>query len=125
GRDGPMRDPCRAVMLVFVALLAMSLIGSRINIGHRYAIALYPIAVLGATDLLAEWGSARGRWLRSAGVVLLGMQALTSLGSAPGYLSYFNGLAGGPEQGWKYLADSNIDWGQDLRALHRILTREG
>jgi len=34
---------------------------------------------------------------------------------APHYLAYFNELAGGPANGFKELADSNLDWGQDLR----------
>jgi Ca2+/Na+ antiporter len=121
----PTRDPYRRVMLIFGVLLLTALINSRINIGHRYTIALYPIAILATIDLTAEWGSHRRRWLRPAGTVLLGLQALACLTAAPRYLSYFNGLAGGPEQGWKYLADSNIDWGQDLPALRDILHREG
>ena len=35
----------------------------------------------------------------------------------PDYLSYFNGLAGGPEKGIHYFADSNIDWGEDIKGL--------
>ena len=35
----------------------------------------------------------------------------------PHYLSTFNSLAGGPENGHRYLVDSNIDWGQDLLRL--------
>ncbi len=35
----------------------------------------------------------------------------------PHYLSYFNELIGGPANGHLYLADSNIDWGQDLKRL--------
>jgi hypothetical protein len=44
---------------------------------------------------------------------------------APHYLGYFNLLAGGPENGYLYLADSNLDWGQDLPALRETLTRVG
>jgi hypothetical protein len=44
---------------------------------------------------------------------------------APHYLSYFNSLAGGPETGYARLADSNVDWGQDLPALKAELTRLG
>lgn len=36
---------------------------------------------------------------------------------APHFLSYFNALGGGPQNGWRVVADSNIDWGQDLKAL--------
>ena len=35
----------------------------------------------------------------------------------PHYLAYFNEIAGGPEGGYRYLVDSNLDWGQDLKGL--------
>jgi hypothetical protein len=37
----------------------------------------------------------------------------------PDYLTYFNGLAGGPQNGHRVLIDSNFDWGQDLKGLKR------
>jgi hypothetical protein len=37
----------------------------------------------------------------------------------PGYLSYFNELAGGPAGGHRWLLDSNLDWGQGLLDLGR------
>jgi 4-amino-4-deoxy-L-arabinose transferase-like glycosyltransferase len=40
----------------------------------------------------------------------------------PHYISYFNELIG-PSNGYKYLAESNIDWGQDLLQLKRYLDR--
>ena len=43
----------------------------------------------------------------------------------PDYLAYFNQLAGGPSQGYRHLADSSLDWGQDLPTLKRWLDREG
>jgi len=36
---------------------------------------------------------------------------------APHYLAYFNRAFGGPENGWRHLADSSLDWGQDLPGL--------
>jgi hypothetical protein len=43
----------------------------------------------------------------------------------PNFLSYFNEIAGGPDNGWRYLRDSNIDWGQDLPALSLYLNENG
>ncbi|MFN7927885.1 MAG: hypothetical protein U0Y68_08045 [Blastocatellia bacterium] len=43
--------------------------------------------------------------------------ALSAVLIYPHFLSYFNELAGGPQHGYTILADSNIDWGQDLKAL--------
>lgn len=35
----------------------------------------------------------------------------------PRYLSYFNPVIGGNKNGYKYVTDSNYDWGQDLKNL--------
>jgi hypothetical protein len=34
-------------------------------------------------------------------------------------------LAGGPGNGYRYLSDSNIDWGQDLKGLKDYMNRKG
>ncbi len=39
----------------------------------------------------------------------------------PHYIAYFNELAGGPEGGYRYVVDSNLDWGQDLKRLARFV----
>ena len=43
----------------------------------------------------------------------------------PHYLAYFNELAGGAANGHKVLIDSNLDWGQDLKALKRWMDGQG
>ena len=48
-----------------------------------------------------------------------------SVAIRPNYLAYFNQLAGGPSQGYKHLADSSLDWGQDLPALKQWLDWRG
>lgn len=40
----------------------------------------------------------------------------------PHYLAYFNECIGGPANGYKYLVDSNLDWGQDLKGVKRYMT---
>jgi hypothetical protein len=58
--------------------------------------------------------------------VLLAACFAVSFGLAtPRYLSYFNLFAGGAEGGWRYLLDSNIDWGQDLARLQRWMEHHG
>jgi tetratricopeptide (TPR) repeat protein len=42
----------------------------------------------------------------------------------PHTLTFFNRLVGGPGNGYKYLADSNIDWGQGLKLLKKWMDRE-
>jgi len=68
------------------------------------------------------------RSLTVVGVATIGLLAwhvAESVAISPSYLAYFNRLAGGPAQGYKHLADSSLDWGQDLPALKQWLDREG
>ena len=59
-------------------------------------------------------------WLAFAAMaVSLGATAVEARRAYPSPLAFFNALAGGPRQGSTYLVDSNLDWGQDLKALKR------
>ena len=60
-----------------------------------------------------------------ATVAMLAWHVAESVTIRPDYLAYFNQLAGGPSEGYKHLADSSLDWGQDLPALKQWLDREG
>lgn len=101
-------------LLAFLALppalyMAASLTGS-LNIGYRYLLPMLPFLAVGIaltlTRIKTPW-----RWILP--VWLVGI----SLVSWPDYIPFFNWLAGGPNNGWKILSDSNVDWGQDLPAL--------
>jgi hypothetical protein len=43
----------------------------------------------------------------------------------PHYLAYFNEFAGGSANGYRYLVDSNLDWGQDLKGLKQFMDDRG
>lgn len=43
----------------------------------------------------------------------------------PNELGYFNETVGGWRNGWRWLADSNVDWGQDLARLARWTKENG
>ncbi len=49
--------------------------------------------------------------------VLLVWYLFETFSIAPQFIAYFNQLAGGPANGYKYVVDSNLDWGQDLKRL--------
>jgi 4-amino-4-deoxy-L-arabinose transferase-like glycosyltransferase len=95
---------------------------SRINIGVRYVLPVAPFfAAIGGHAA----ASARGKWSRR-GVYALAIWLVAGTAAAyPHFLSYFNEAAGGPEGGARILADSNIDWGQDLPGLKDFLERKG
>ena len=65
------------------------------------------------------------RWSRRVLPVLLLAAAIESAAVYPHYLAFFNVFIGGPGNGPKYLVDSNIDWGQDLKNLRRYLDQRG
>lgn len=68
-------------------------------------------------------GGAR-RLMGIATVAVLAWHVAESVTIRPDYLAYFNQLAGGPSEGYRHLADSSLDWGQDLPALKLWLDRE-
>ena len=119
--------------LVMLAVYWSALIRSHINIGVRHLLPAFPIMfILVAKQMVAfiEWlaltGGARVRTFACIGVgVLLAWQALTVVRVHPSYMAYFNELAGGPENGWKYLNDSNLDWGQDVKRLAQFIEAQG
>jgi hypothetical protein len=60
-------------------------------------------------------------WKVSLLVILLLWSVDEALAVAPHFLSYYNELGGGTANGYKFIDDSNYDWGQDLLALRDTL----
>ncbi len=93
---------------------------SRLNIGHRHILPIYPFLIVMAGSLV-PWATSR-RALVRGGLAALGVWYIfSSVSIFPHYLAYFNELAGGPDGGYRYLVDSNLDWGQDLKGLKRYM----
>jgi hypothetical protein len=59
------------------------------------------------------------RWRYLGLLFLPGLYFAQSIAAAPHHLAYFNEVVGGPNNGYKYLIDSNVDWGQDLPTLKK------
>ena len=102
---------------VFLALTMTQ----NINIGHRHVLALQPFLIVAASRVASVAWASRARWGRVAVVALGCAYAASVLRVHPHYLAYFNELAGGPSQGWRWLVDSNVDWGQDLPGLKQYM----
>ncbi len=102
-----------------VALLIPSLgyfaiaLTSEVNLGYRHLLPLLPFLAVFTAVALTRLGTLSRR-------VVLGLAlwlGVATLLVYPHHLSFFNELAGGPDGGWRYLVDSNVDWGQDLPGL--------
>jgi 4-amino-4-deoxy-L-arabinose transferase-like glycosyltransferase len=95
---------------------------SRINIGHRHLLPVYPplFVLAGASaGLLAH----PRRAVRAVVPVLGATMVAVSLAAYPHYLAFFNMAAGGSSNGYRHLVDSSLDWGQDLIGLRSWLAR--
>jgi hypothetical protein len=71
-----------------------------------------------------EWLRSR-RWGKPALAGIFLFIVLSTGRIFPHDISYFNEWAGGPERGWRYLSDSNIDWGHLLPELAAYMKKNG
>jgi hypothetical protein len=108
------RKTCRApgdllITCLFGLVFLAFALQSRFAIGERHILPLYPFALLIAGSI---WEHARKHRLGVAVVILaLCLNAADALRYAPDYLAYFN-IFVKPENSWRLLTDSNLDWGQ-------------
>lgn len=118
--SGLRRMPFQWVVLtVPMVVYAAMLLTSHVNLGVRYLLPAYPFLFV----LLAAVVMPRARaWMI---VALVAVQLFEVARIYPNYLAFFNTVSGGPESGPRYLADSNIDWGQDLKKLRKYLDGTG
>jgi hypothetical protein len=86
----------------------------------RYLLPAYPFIFVVIGSLCSQ-----GTVIRRSAYCLAIWSAAAALYVSPHYLAYVNEIAGGPANGYKYLVDSNLDWGQDLTGLKRFMEING
>ncbi|NTU69387.1 phospholipid carrier-dependent glycosyltransferase [bacterium] len=116
-----------------VTLLAMGMQG-KLNLGIRYMLPIYAFIFVWSSrlvdfvDFKLYWEKIREGISKSKKnifiptvtllvSVLTIWYVLSAVVSFPFYLSYFNESIGGYKNGYHYLTDSNLDWGQDNKRL--------
>ncbi|OGS45521.1 MAG: hypothetical protein A2539_10165 [Elusimicrobia bacterium RIFOXYD2_FULL_34_15] len=108
-------------ILIPVLLFFAAASNSKTQIGLRYILPVYPLIFIYFSGFLKTKLSGVLHYLL---YVLLGFHIFCSIKTYPHYLAYFNELIGGPKNGYKYLVDSNLDWGQDLKFLKKYLNNK-
>jgi len=101
-----------AIVWIFPILYVGTAIASGVNIGYRHMLPLHPFIYL----LIVQLPLTKPVVKSVCGFLVVWLTA-ESLMTAPYYLSYFSPIVGGSAQGWRYLADSNTDWGQGYKSL--------
>ncbi len=125
-------------MLAFIALYWGFSIRSPLNIGVRHILPTFPFVFLLVASQIAAWLKIKSsektdgfldvtrQFLKKlsgtpikyslVGTLII-WQTVSVVSIYPSFLAYFNELIGGPSQGYIYVTDSNLDWGQDLKRL--------
>lgn len=108
-------------MLLFIIIYGVYSITSPLNIGVRHLIPIMPLVYILTAAGLKSFVQAGNQKLRLGLIGILVLWFLVGVGRTyPHYLSYFN-EAIGIDNGWRYVTDSNYDWGQDLTRLERFV----
>lgn len=117
------RSGCSPYLVIPPAVYALMAVFSGMNTGVRHLLPVFPFLILLAGHTLRRLLKNRRSMLLLVGLTaLLGVEFWRIY---PDYLASFNLLAGGPEHGYRWLVDSNLDWGQDLKNLKGWMERQG
>jgi len=120
-----LRDGAELLLVAIVlAFLTVFTVWSNIGGGIRYVLPIFPCLFV----LIGRFARVDTHWsgFRIAALLVLGAwYVASSLSIHPHYLAYFNEVVGGPRNGYKILADANIDWGQDLKLLKAYMDERG
>jgi len=113
-----------APLWVLMAVYWVFAITSKMNIGHRHILPVYPPMFILA-GAAAHWFAVPRRLPKIVIVAAMVFLVAECIWMWPHYLAYFNPLAGGPRNGYRHLVDSSLDWGQDTPGLKEWLDRRG
>jgi hypothetical protein len=106
--------PALAALAIFAGCLT-----ANVNLGVRHILPIYPLLALPASlAVVALW-----RWRKLAAIVPLLWLTWNTAQAHPSYFAWFNELAGSHPE--RILAESDLDWGQDLPALRDAMRAKG
>ncbi|MBU1292226.1 glycosyltransferase family 39 protein [Patescibacteria group bacterium] len=136
-------------LLIFLAIYWYTSVTSNLNIGVRHVLPIFPILYILISGQISKWLCLPpGPFLEKVKLtpkklfvsvkmttkayfilcfkylilaILLFWYAFGVIQIYPHFITYFNESIGGPTQGYKYVTDSNLDWGQDLKRLAQFV----
>ncbi len=98
---------------IFIVFFYFSFL-NKVDAGIRHILPVFPFIFVFMGKIVTI------KWERGIILLLFGFclwYVFSAIAIYPHYLAYFNELADGPDNGYTYLVDSNLDWGQDLKGL--------
>lgn len=126
GRRRKMGD--ELTLALFPTVYGALSLTSTITIGYRHLLPVLPFLFVFVSRVASHAKQPHVARItyhvsRIAYCVLLAWYSVATLLISPHYLAYFNAVAGGPDEGYRFLADSNTDWGQTLKVLAEYQAR--
>ena len=92
------------------------------QVGIRYYLPVFPFLYIFSGSLFVGWEKFSLVKKRAFGLLVVYLFGST-ISYHPYYLSYFNEIVWNRMDAYKYLADSNVDWGQDKNELDNFLSQ--
>lgn len=115
--------------VLFVVFYWLLSIFGNLNLGVRHVLPTLPFIYLLVVWQLKGWIGIKVITRRTSRILITSALVLwyffVSVFTFPFYLAYFNEIAGGPANGHKFVVDSNLDWGQDLKRLANFVEERG
>jgi len=116
-------------MVVFLAIYWITSIKGNLNLGVRHILPAFPfnyilITLVIKNKIKSFENITLKKTLILSIALFLGWYVASSISIYPHYLSYFNEIIGGPKNGYKFVVDSNYDWGQDLKRLKAFVDKK-
>ena len=107
-----------AIFYLFIAMMV------GMNIGVRHILPIYVFLAVPIGGAASALISRHRNWVYVVAALLI-WHAGSSLRTFPSYIAYSNEIWGGPSHTYKYLTDSNADWGQQLKSAKTYLDQRG
>jgi hypothetical protein len=108
-----------------MAIYWIASLASPLNIGVRHLLPVFPFTILLVSGQIASWLKSPPfgiKYLIVGGLIL--WQVISVISIFPHFLAYFNEIVKGPDNGYLYVVDSNLDWGQDLKRLTKWVNEQ-
>lgn len=96
---------------------------STAQLGIRYILPIFPFIFVFAGKITLVDQKIKSKFYRNTLVCLAVWYLFSPLSYHPHYLAYFNELIGNRKNMYKYLADSNVDWGGNNYYLNKYIQK--
>lgn len=117
------------IAVFFILFYSYVSITGNLTIGFRHLFPILPFLYLLIGKTLADFYKRHREEPHTHqliaiiyGIIFFSIMTIPLL-TYPSYLSYFNAIAGGHQNGYHYVTDSNYDWGQDLKYLKKFVEK--